>query len=109
MCLRRIYHLLTLEKDKYDVMIIFCNYNDCEYNIGFPWIKTSKIFTCPNKHIFCSGCKQKNHKGLCDDRKKDFEDLIKSGLYKSCTREGCDAIIEKNRGCNHMTCKKCKS
>lgn len=70
---------------------------------------------CDCKHRFCFGC-------ILDDHQPAPCDLVKKWLKKCAddsetanwisanTKEcpKCNSTIEKNGGCNHMTCRKCK-
>lgn len=50
---------------------------------------------------FCSQCLLEPHEGKCDDEEINF---FKNNLhYRQCQK--CKVIIEKNQGCNHMTCR----
>ncbi|KAG9124998.1 hypothetical protein FRC07_009404 [Ceratobasidium sp. 392] len=71
---------------------------------------------CAEEHSFCFGCEREgDHRPLickisklwlkkCQDD-SETANWIKSNT-KECTK--CQSTIEKNGGCNHMTCKKCK-
>jgi len=74
-------------------------------------------YTC--QHTWCSSCKipwhfdatceqykeWKDKKNKKNDGQKQFEEWVKAHT-KECP--ACKVIIEKNRGCNHMTCTKCR-
>ncbi|KAF8705924.1 Glycosyl transferase family 21, partial [Rhizoctonia solani] len=72
---------------------------------------------CGEEHSFCFGCEREgDHRPLickiaklwlkkCQDD-SETANWIKSNT-KECTK--CQSTIEKNGGCNHMTCKKCKA
>lgn len=79
-------------------------------------MKRIPCINCPENHVFCFGCLlQDNHqpapcelvrlwlKKCADD--SETANWI-SANTKECTR--CRSTIEKNGGCNHMTCKQCK-
>ena len=52
---------------------------------------------------FCGKCLLTRHEGDCDKHEVEF---FESNLhYRQCAK--CKFIIEKNQGCNHMTCR-CK-
>jgi len=59
---------------------------------------------------YCLKCGKENHPGRsCDDfekEKKLLGDLKLLGI-KRCPSSNCNAFIEKNGGCKHMTCFKC--
>ncbi|KAF9699153.1 hypothetical protein EKO04_003043 [Ascochyta lentis] len=60
--------------------------------------------TCQAYEYRTSGQKER------DERKKEEEASEKAveKLTKKCPRETCQSPIEKNGGCNHMTCWKCQ-
>ncbi|KAJ3966704.1 hypothetical protein EV361DRAFT_832400 [Lentinula raphanica] len=68
------------------------------------------------EHIFCFGCPiESDHRPVvCAVArlwlKKCEDDSETANWIKSNTKEcsQCQSTIEKNGGCNHMTCKKCK-
>lgn len=55
--------------------------------------------------ISCEKAKQMQKAGLSDNEKKDIEYIEK--ISKKCPNPGCNWPIEKNGGCDHMTCPKC--
>ncbi|KAF8578040.1 hypothetical protein K439DRAFT_512502 [Ramaria rubella] len=71
---------------------------------------------CSEGHAFCFGCPvESDHRPLiCSVAnlwlKKCQDDSETANWIKSNTKEcsKCQSTIEKNGGCNHMTCKKCK-
>ena len=81
---------------------------DCDI-LNFP------IVTCPADHEFCFDCQYENHlpcpcwivklwiKKCKDD--SETTNWIQANT-QACPQ--CDSLIEKNGGCNHMTCYKCK-
>ncbi|TFK22213.1 RING-5 domain-containing protein [Coprinopsis marcescibilis] len=68
------------------------------------------------EHLFCFGCPiESDHRPVvCPVAKmwlkKCRDDSETANWIKSNTKEctNCQSTIEKNGGCNHMTCKKCK-
>ncbi|KAF8971280.1 hypothetical protein BDZ97DRAFT_1788688 [Flammula alnicola] len=68
------------------------------------------------EHTFCFGCPiESDHRPvICNVAKmwlkKCRDDSETANWIKSNTKEcsNCQSTIEKNGGCNHMTCKKCK-
>ena len=89
---------------------IFCPYKNCEgYSIKQ---NDNNFLKCNKGHKFCSKCKFEGwHKGTpCgEDERKDMELFVqwkKNHNVKMCPN--CKAPIEKNEGCNHMTCINCK-
>ncbi|KDQ21454.1 hypothetical protein BOTBODRAFT_25896 [Botryobasidium botryosum FD-172 SS1] len=102
----------------------FCPLPGCSYTISCPSAASkSSLMTivptvkCPENHVFCFGCSlDQDHRPLichvsklwlkkCQDD-SETANWIKSNT-KECTK--CQSTIEKNGGCNHMTCKKCKN
>lgn len=74
----------------------------------------SRAVSCKLKHSFCFSCLEENHEPVkCEMlqmwRKNSREEAENakwlSKNAKPCPR--CSANIEKNGGCNHMTCRKC--
>mmetsp|Transcript_17885 Transcript_17885/g.30055 ORF Transcript_17885/g.30055 Transcript_17885/m.30055 type:complete len:586 (+) Transcript_17885:274-2031(+) len=76
---------------------------------------SSKYVTCQQGHSFCIKCKAEAHAPAgcdivlawmkkCDDDSETFNWL--SANTQDCPK--CHSTIEKNGGCNHMTCRKCK-
>ncbi|CAH2355030.1 E3 ubiquitin-protein ligase Hel1p [[Candida] railenensis] len=72
------------------------------------------IVTCPKSHEFCYSCQFENHLPLpcwlvkawikkCNDDSETANWI--DAHTQSCPK--CDSQIEKNGGCNHMTCSTC--
>ncbi|KAL1721867.1 hypothetical protein EV715DRAFT_248230 [Schizophyllum commune] len=78
--------------------------------------RASQLGISPKEHIFCFGCPiESDHRPLvCAVSKlwlqKCRDDSETANWIKTNTKEcsKCQSTIEKNGGCNHMTCKKCK-
>jgi len=101
----------------------FCPAPSCTYTVKCQ-ASTSKaslakivpIVRCSESHAFCFGCPvESDHRPLvCNAAKlwlkKCQDDSETANWIKSNTKEcpKCQSTIEKNGGCNHMTCKKCK-
>lgn len=93
-----------------------CPSSDCECIVELmPSFQGSNIscFDCDSS--FCLKCQQASHSpASCEDVKKwdklaQDDSLTASWLTantKDCPK--CQGIIEKNGGCNHMTCRKCR-
>jgi len=90
-----------------------CPRPDCE---GYIIVEQGSYCACPIcNYEFCTKCKEKWHDAFsCEDYKKwkkdndqserKFQEYINRNT-KSCPN--CHTNIEKNGGCNHMTCSKC--
>ena len=77
---------------------------------------TEHIVNCQCGNSFCFKCGQEQHwPSDCDMRKKwELKNSSESenltwiiANTKMCPNEKCQRPIEKNQGCNHMTCKVC--
>ncbi|OBZ70843.1 Heat shock protein hsp88 [Grifola frondosa] len=85
----------------------FCPYPSCTPDC---------YMRCSSTHTFCFGCHiDSDHRPVvCGVAKmwlqKCRDDSETANWIKSNTKEcsKCQSTIEKNGGCNHMTCKKCK-
>ncbi|EJD02922.1 uncharacterized protein FOMMEDRAFT_20123 [Fomitiporia mediterranea MF3/22] len=103
----------------------FCPYPSCNYTVFCPAAATKAALTtivptvrcgASDKHTFCFGCSiDTDHRPvICPVArlwlKKCQDDSETANWIKSNTKEcsKCQSTIEKNGGCNHMTCKKCK-
>ncbi|EIN11480.1 hypothetical protein PUNSTDRAFT_83105 [Punctularia strigosozonata HHB-11173 SS5] len=103
----------------------FCPYPSCNYTVSCPAASTKSSLativptvTCGGNaaHQFCFGCDiDADHRPcVCAVAKmwlkKCADDSETANWIKSNTKEcsKCQSTIEKNGGCNHMTCKKCK-
>ena len=71
--------------------------------------------TCRCGHCFCFGCALTDHQPAPCDLvkrwlKKCADDSETANWISANTKEcpKCNSTIEKNGGCNHMTCRKCK-
>ncbi|KAF2457671.1 hypothetical protein BDY21DRAFT_344539 [Lineolata rhizophorae] len=98
----------------------WCPAPNCEFAVDCP-VKRKELFRivptvmCECKHTFCFGCSLADHlpapcvlvkKWLkkCEDDSETANWI--SANTKECPR--CHSTIEKNGGCNHMTCRKCR-
>ncbi|KAH7916599.1 hypothetical protein BJ138DRAFT_1121710 [Hygrophoropsis aurantiaca] len=105
----------------------YCPYPSCTYTVScsaaahksalttmVPTVRCGAAVTPPHK--FCFGCPiEADHRPvICGVAKmwlkKCRDDSETANWIKSNTKEcsKCQSTIEKNGGCNHMTCKKCK-
>ena len=88
-----------------DPNVKFCPIKDCE-----SYAKKegdNKYVTCLEGHKFCFICSKPWHgrKKCQDEIDKDFKKWKKNKVIKRCPR--CKMWVEKNYGCNHMTCAEC--
>lgn len=105
-----------------DPSLRWCPHPGCEYAVRCTGVTSKSLDTlvptvlcaCGNK--FCFGCgREYDHAPcLCIVVKKWLQkcadDSETANWIQANTKEcpKCQATIEKNGGCNHMTCKKCK-
>jgi hypothetical protein len=82
-----------------------CPHPDCE---SYLEKSISKYVKCKNGHEYCFECLKPPHgKVSCENNiDKEFMKWKKHRRIKRCPK--CKIFIEKNEGCNHMTCKSCK-
>ncbi|KAJ1800585.1 hypothetical protein LPJ59_000981 [Coemansia sp. RSA 2399] len=98
---------------------VWCPAPNCEFAIEChvprtAWETTIPTVVCECGNSFCFGCKLKNHLPVPCEMvskwiKKCKDDSETSKWIKVNTKEcvKCKSIIEKNGGCNHMTCREC--
>ncbi|KAI9696630.1 MAG: hypothetical protein M1820_008079 [Bogoriella megaspora] len=119
-------------KDRYQVLLTrtyvddkenlkWCPAPNCEYAVdcGVKARELKKIVPtvhCACGHQFCFGCTLQDHQpapcSLVKKWLKKCEDDSETANWisantKECPK--CNSTIEKNGGCNHMTCRKCKN
>ncbi|KAI9020516.1 hypothetical protein DFJ74DRAFT_673498 [Hyaloraphidium curvatum] len=98
----------------------WCPAPNCEYAVEchVPQAQLTSVVptvTCKCGHRFCFGCGLPDHQPCvcflvkkwlkkCQDDSETANWI--SANTKECTK--CNATIEKNGGCNHMTCRRCK-
>ena len=82
-----------------------CPYPDCE---SYLEKSVNKYVKCKNGHEYCFECLKPPHgKVSCENNiDKTFMKWKKHRRIKRCPK--CGIFIEKNEGCNHMTCESCK-
>ncbi|KAL4750148.1 hypothetical protein BDW72DRAFT_176462 [Aspergillus terricola var. indicus] len=98
----------------------WCPAPNCEYAVDC-YVKQRELqrivptVQCGCKHYFCFGCTLNDHQPSpcklvkmwlqkCEDDSETANWI--SANTKECPK--CHSTIEKNGGCNHMTCRKCK-
>ena len=86
--------------------IQLCPYPNCE-SYAKKDANTNYVCCIQNKHKFCFNCLKDWHGNKkCDDSiDKSFEKWRASNKVKRCPK--CKFFIEKNFGCNHITCSSC--
>ncbi|KAG2373293.1 hypothetical protein C9374_012282 [Naegleria lovaniensis] len=69
---------------------------------------TPSSYECLNcDMVYCVKCKKRSHEGVsCDHEENLFQQYLAS-FTKKCPK--CTSPIEKNGGCNHMTCSSCNN
>ncbi|CAD8133537.1 unnamed protein product [Paramecium octaurelia] len=100
--LRRFRKIKQLQQDP---DIIWCPRVGCEETIKR---NGQKKIRCKCGQQICRKCGRERHQGqTCNDQiDKDFKKTIKKLKIQKCLK--CKSPIQKNDGCNHMTCKSCK-
>jgi hypothetical protein len=85
---------------------ILCPIPDCDSYCIVDKNKIGKNFCCciKNNHMFCHKCSQQAHTGVpCDYKlESEFKQWVGKEAVKRCPK--CSFFIQKNEGCNHMTC-----
>jgi len=94
--------------------IKWCPQKGCENFAMNPSLIKIPIF-CKCGNVFCFGCGESWHDPMtCEitrqwkDKNTGEEENAKWILVNTKICPGCHKHIEKNQGCNHMTCKLCK-
>lgn len=96
--------------------LFFCpNREGCDLVLQFPQYRNELDVQCTCGCKFCVGCHEEGHaptscKHLRDWKSKDQDESMTATWIKTHTKDcpKCLSSIEKNGGCNHMTCKKCR-
>ena len=84
-----------------------CPYPNCDSYLELIDIRNKDV-TCKNGHKYCFDCLKKPHGKLPCNAKidKSLIEFAKNNFVKKCPK--CSIITEKNQGCNHITCTKCR-
>lgn len=102
-------HFVQAQRD-----IVWCPGADCDNAVKDP-MRSAPAVICPCGTNFCFLCQELTHRPCsCADAKKwmikcssDAENATYILAHtKKCPK--CQTQIEKNQGCNHMTCRVCK-
>ncbi|KAJ3240213.1 hypothetical protein HDU81_004350 [Chytriomyces hyalinus] len=98
----------------------WCPYPNCEYAVECRVLQSQldeivPSVACGDGHRFCFGCSLSDHQPCPCSLvklwlKKCADDSETANWISANTKEceKCQSTIEKNGGCNHMTCRKCK-
>lgn len=107
-------HLITNSFVECNRLLRWCPSPDCGHAIKVQFFDCKPV-TCTCKHVFCFECGENWHdpvkcRWLRKWIKKCDDDSETSNWIAANTKEcpKCHATIEKDGGCNHMVCKKCR-
>lgn len=107
-------HLITNSFVESNQLLHWCPSADCGHAIKVQFFDAKPV-TCVCGHTFCFACGENWHDPVqCQWLKKWIkkcdDDSETSNWIAANTREcpKCRATIEKDGGCNHMVCKRCK-
>ena len=83
-----------------------CPYPNCDSYLELKDIK-NKYVTCLKQHKYCFLCLKKPHGNSPCEKNIDIDlkEYAQNYFVKKCPY--CGIIIEKQSGCNHITCSKC--
>ena len=83
-----------------------CPFPNCNSYLELKDIK-NKYVSCLNNHKFCFLCLKKPHGNIPCEKTidSDLKEYAQNNFVKKCPH--CGIIIEKQSGCNHITCSKC--
>lgn len=111
---RKYQHLITNSFVEWNRLLRWCPRPDCGHAIKVQY-SDAKPVTCSCGYIFCFLCGEAWHdpvkcSWLSKWIKKCDDDSETSNWIAANTKEcpKCNATIEKDGGCNHMVCKKCR-
>lgn len=66
------------------------------------WKEFSRLASLASSTKYCRKCQEPKHSGRCSPNNKRFVVSVRRNGYKCCPK--CHRWIEKNGGCNGMTC-----
>jgi hypothetical protein len=93
---KKIYQFFMISKDP---NLKICPKEDCE---GIIRVTGDNLMLCDIcTRSFCGNCLLEQHEGECDSHEVLF--FEENLHYRRCKK--CKFIIEKNQGCNHITCR----
>ena len=84
-----------------------CPYPNCDSFLELKNINNREV-SCLNGHSYCFECLKKPHGNLpcvINGLDKSIINYGMNNFIKKCPK--CKIIIEKDKGCNHITCTKC--
>lgn len=109
------YHQLTVNSYvESNIFLKWCPGVNCGRAVKLPDCERH-IISCPCGMEFCSSCCNDTHEPITCDLLKNWLKRCKDDSEtanwivahtKDCPK--CHVAIEKNQGCNHMTCSKCR-
>jgi len=107
-------HLITNSFVECNRLLRWCPMPDCGHAVKVSYYDCKPV-TCGCSHVFCFACGENWHDPVkCQWLKKWIkkcdDDSETSNWIAANTKEcpKCRATIEKDGGCNHMVCKKCR-
>eukprot|EP01130_Rhizamoeba_saxonica_P010186 TRINITY_DN4173_c0_g1_i4.p1 TRINITY_DN4173_c0_g1~~TRINITY_DN4173_c0_g1_i4.p1 ORF type:complete len:566 (+),score=125.92 TRINITY_DN4173_c0_g1_i4:65-1762(+) len=103
---------------KYNPFVQWCPAPDCKYALLLQELhrERNEVVTCKCGHTFCFRCGEAAHQPVSCDNAKEWniknnggDDTLNMSFILTMARPcpNCKSNIEKNGGCNHMTCRKC--
>lgn len=86
----------------------WCIKPDCPHYVEKNSLEDNNKVGCICGQEMCFACGNAWHEGMsCEEAvDKDYQEYEKNVIVKKCPK--CLAKIEKNEGCNHITCTRCK-
>jgi len=98
--------------DQHSQELKYCKTPDCQQI--YRHSPETRILQCPSCFsTICSTCDDEAHEGMtCDERRDQKNTLLQERLFNGWADQHgtnrcpqCRSVIEKNGGCNHMTCR----
>lgn len=98
--------LVTKWEEYTDLSRVYCHVPACSTYIPPNWRDTHwQAGFCPAcEKLTCLTCKGATHDGICPEQEglKETERLARENGWRHCP--SCHHLIEKESGCNHITC-----